>query len=419
LAKTRVGPAVGLLDVGTSKTVCLIVAPAGASGAPPAPERSPGVLGIGITPTLGIKAGVVVDLDAVEQTVRGAAAQAEHSCGMVLERVVVAVACGAPRSTSLAVEARVAAGLVGDADLARVTAAARSYTVRAGRTVLDVSSLAYALDGVEGISDPRGLAGRRLGALVSVVSAEAGPVENLLKALQRAYLGAAVLVPAPLASALAATSAHERAMGVLSVDLGAGTTGLALFAEGRLVASEVIPVGGDQLTGELADWLGCPVAEAERIKRECGTLARRAADEEDRVAYAPERGAQATSSVSKGQLRAFLELRVADQWRAILSWAAPHGLPAPGAGGVVVTGGASQLDGMCDFAAAVLGRPVRQGRLLRPPGMPSEGLGPAFATALGLARVMFDAQPGTRRVGRRGRTPGYVGRVREWLQESF
>jgi cell division protein FtsA len=377
------------------------------------------VLGIGLAPTGGLKAGVVVDLDGVEETVRAAAAQAERTSGIVLERVAVAVAGGGLRTMSLAVECGVATRVVGDGDLERVTAAARSYTARAGRTVLELQAASYALDGVEGILEPRGLAGRRLGALVNVVSAETGPVENLLVALQRAYLRAAALAPAPLASALAATTAQERDAGVLSVDLGAGTTGLALFAEGRLIAAEVIPVGGDQLSSELAGWLGCPVAEAERIKRECGTLTRRAADEEDRIAYAPQLGAPAASSVSKGQLRAFLGLRVADQWRAMRSWAEPHGLPAPGAGGVVLAGGASQLDGMCDFAGAVLGRPVRQARLPRPPGTPDRGFDPAFATALGLTHAAFDARTGVRRGGLRGHPPSYVGRVREWLRESF
>jgi cell division protein FtsA len=416
------GAAIGLLDVGTSKTACLIVA------APP-PRASVAqalsgarVLGCGVAPTRGLKAGVVVDLEAVEHAVRAAVAEAEQMANSELAEVVVAVACGRVTSSTLAAEAGISARVVSDADIERLAAAGRSFAARDGRTLLHMNCLSYSLDGAADIADPRGLAASKLGAALHIVSADDAPLQNLLQSLARADLAPAGLAPAPVVSGLAATSPQERQQGVLAIDLGAGTTGLAVFADGQVIATHVIPVGGYHATLDIARVRQTSVAEAERIKTEYGTLAQSGADDA-MVAYAPvgdDAGAEVSAQrhASVAQLRELLARRVTDQFNVIARRALDMGCPPPPMGRVVLTGGASQLEGLSECVAAILGRPVRIARMPELPGLPPQWSRGAFSTALGLMHVAFNPSVGVRRE-EAARAVGYVGRMREWLRESF
>jgi cell division protein FtsA len=420
------GEAVGVLDVGTSKTVCLIVA------APP-PRASLAealsgatVLAWGVAATRGLKAGVVVDLDAVEHAVRTAVAQAERMIGVVLDEVFVAVACGRVTSSTLAAEAGIAARVVGDADVERLAAAGRSFAARDGRTLLHMNCLSYTLDGAADIADPRGLAAAKLGAALHIVSADDAPLQNLLQSLGRADLAPAGLVPAPVASSLAATSEEERRQGVIAIDMGAGTTGLAMFAEGHLMATHLLPVGGYHATVDIARAWQTSIAEAERIKTEYGTLAQPGADDA-MVAYAPMHAEAdgkghpeypARRTASAAQLRELLGRRMEGHFSAIARRTLELGFPPPPMGRVVLTGGASQLDGLSECVAAIMGRPVRVARMPALPGLPPQCCSPAFSTAVGLVHVAFDPSVGVRREGT-ARAVSYVARMREWLRESF
>ena len=280
-ANRQADDVIGLLDIGNSKTVCLIAA-VPRSGRRPDRAR---VLGIGVQPTRGLKAGVVVALDEAEQAVRAAVAQAERAAGVRVEEVFLSVACGRLKSSTFTANTEIEGRVVGSADIERLMAAARTHVERDGRTLLHMNCISYRLDSAAGIGEPLGLAGRTLGADLHAVTADEAPLHNLLQVIERAYLSAAGLVPAPYASGLAATTEEERQLGVVAIDIGAGTTTLAAFARGHLLATDVVPVGGNHATLDLAQTLSAPAYEAERIKKEYGTLARVVSDDRELVSY--------------------------------------------------------------------------------------------------------------------------------------
>ena len=412
--RRQVPQILGLLDIGTSKTVCLIVA-AARHGAPGDVE----VLGLGQQASRGLKAGTVIELDAVEQCVRAAVTDAERAAGTELRQVLLAVACGRLKSTSFAADAKIGGRAVTEADIGRLMSAGRSYVERDGRALLHLNCVGYRLDGAAGIAAPHGLAGKLLSADLHAVSADAAPLRNLVHAAERAYLSVTGLVPAPYASSLAATTAEERRAGVVALDFGAGTTGLALFAEGHLLASDVIPVGGHHITFDIARALQISLGEAERIKGVYGTLDAAAADAAT-VADTPAGEAVARlEPAATAQVRDVVRHRVTGLLGQIAERLERAGVASGATRHVVVTGGAAQLAGLPAFAGAFLQKGARAGQAKAVHGLPAGAGNPALSTALGLAQVAFDLAAGVRRGERSFMAGGYLRSVGRWLQAGF
>jgi cell division protein FtsA len=410
---------IGLLDIGTAKTVCVIISLPRLALA----RRSLAdvrVLGVGMAPTRGLSEALVVGLDEAEQAVRVAVAQAERAAGLTLDDVLVAVACGELRSSRLAANTRINGRVVGKADMVRMMRGARTYAERDGRALLHIACHSYRLDGAAGIADPRGLAGAELGADLNAVTTDEAPLRNLLHVIERAYLTPALIAPAPLASALAATSSQERQQGVIAADIGAGATKFALFAAGQLVENGVIPLGGNHITFALARELGAPPFEAERIKKECGTLNAAAADECETLAYVRAiSDAPAPCETTRGQVRTIVRERMGELFARIGAALVQSASGGARASCAVLSGGASQQAGLDGLAAGLLGLPVRLAEAAPLPGMPSTFGGPAFSTAIGLAHIALDPNVGMEggRIGRSAQ--GYLKRMGQWLQESF
>jgi cell division protein FtsA len=253
----RGAPIIAALDIGTSKVVCLI-----ATGEKGGRTR---LLGIGHQRSGGIKAGMVIDPDAAEQATRAAVGQAERMAGVTMEQVSVAVACGRLKSQRFAARVSTESGFVGDGDVARALSGGEAFAARGGRTLVQFHNEAWHVDGAEGVSDPRGMAGSELSADLVAVTADDGPLQNLLAVVERCYLEPHQLAATPYASAMAVSTEEERQLGVLVIDIGAGVTSIAAFAGGRLAMAEVLPVGAQLVTFDIARRLGTPVTEAERI----------------------------------------------------------------------------------------------------------------------------------------------------------
>lgn len=407
----RTADVVGLLDVGTAKTVCLIVT----AGTTPRRAR---VLGAGVRPTRGLKAGVVVEMDGVEHAIRGAVADAERAAGLRLSEVVMSVACGRLKAQSFSADAGLLKQTVGPHDVDRLLQAGRTFAQRDGRTVLDLRILGYRIDGEGCARDPHGQSGRSLSADVMAVTADEAPLRNLLHVLDRAGLGVCGLVPSPLASGLASTHEDDRQLGVLCVDMGAGTTQLAMFAEGHLLACDVIPVGGNHLTFDIARALSAPVPEAERIKQVYGTLVDGTCSNEDVIAYAPSDSAvphQATA----GLIRQLVEARVANLLGHIGERIERMALPHYAQRLMVLTGGASQLPGIAEASQRTFATPVRAASLEAPEGLPYELATPAYATVIGMTLLpsglgaSLTQAPDARAAG------GYLQRVGQWLRAGI
>jgi cell division protein FtsA len=408
-------PVLGLLDVGTAKTVCFIVAAGSSRRAAPLQ-----VLGVGQQPSRGLKAGVVIELDAAEQCVRAAVSDAERAAGCELRQVLLAVACGRLRSTTFSADAKLGGRVVAEADVERLMAAARSYVERDGRALLHLNCIGYRLDGAAGIAEPRGLAGNSLGAELHAVTADDAPLRNLVHAAERAYLSVRGLVPAPYASSVAVTSAEDRSAGVVALDFGAGTTGLALFVEGHLIATDVIPVGGNHISFDLARVLATSFSEAERIKALYGTVSAAAGDDETEVCFSSAGGAGTRPEpVTAGKVREVVRNRVTGLLGQVAERLERAGLNYGAIERVVVTGGAAQLAGLAEFTSEFLRKPVRRGEPAVAYGWPAGSSSPAFATVLGLAQVAFDPAVGVRRPQRAFKAGGYLRNVGRWLQAGF
>jgi cell division protein FtsA len=411
---------VGVLDIGTSKIVCLIAALDGArqAGDAPPPVR---VLGFGHQRAEGVKGGVVIDLDRTEQAARAAIAEAERMAGLELAEIHVAVSCGRLQSHNFAARTDVAGGTVAESDLDRLLKAGEAYVERDGRALVHMNEVALRIDGAPGSRDPRGMAARTLDLDLHAVSADEAPLRNLLMAVGRCYLKVAGYVPAPFASALAVTSADERRLGVTVADIGAGTTGIAMFADDRFVYACSAPLGGGQMTFDIARALHTPLAEAERIKALYGTVIGAPSDEHDAFSY-PAAGDEdgVTHHMTKAELAGVLRPRVkaiVDHIRQRLEACA---LTAYAGRGLVLTGGASQLTGLADFVANELGRPVRVAGPQPISGLPPALSSAAFSAAVGLLLAETPEHVGRRVDRSRNPDPGsYLKRVGSWLREGF
>src|SRR5262245_28235678 len=277
---TRAGDAIGVLDIGTSKTVCLIVAAPNTRASGGWRREVASVLGFGHRPSRGLKAGVVIELDGAEQAVRAAVTKAEERAGLTLDEVFVAVTGGQRKSTTFEAETRIERDVVRVADTGRLMAAGRKYVQRDGHALLHLNHVAYRLDGAGVSLEPFGSAGSVLAADLHAVTVEEAPLRNLLQVVERAYLSPAGIVPAPYASGLAAITEEERQRGATCIDMGAGATSVSMFAAGRLLWVGSVAMGGQHVTFDIARALSTPFAEAERIKTTFGTLESAGSDED-------------------------------------------------------------------------------------------------------------------------------------------
>lgn len=416
------GPVIGLVDIGTSKVACLIVAIESRG-----PSILPGmkmpfrVLGIGHQRSRGIKAGVITDLDEAEVAVRAAVDQAESMAGVTLDEVYVAISCGRLASETFAANADVDGGIVADAHIARVLDGARAYAERDGRMLVHMNRVGYRLDGAPGGRDPRGLAAHQITVDLHTVTADDAPVRNLMLLIDRCYLGVAGVVVTPYASALAATSFEERRLGVTVIDIGGGVTSMALFADGRFVHADTLPIGGNHLTFDIARALQTPLIEAERIKVLYGTLSVAPSDEREAFSYplaSEDEGAQLQTT--KARLAEIVRPRMSSLIGLVGERLDRSGMRAWSGDRVVLTGGASQLVGAGEFAANLLGCPVRVSGPDAAAALPSGLAVPAFSTVVGLvASAAAGEGLVAARHDRSTLTQGYLGRVGQWLKEGF
>lgn len=415
------GPRViGLLDIGSYKIACIIVAEM-ADPAEVGLAKAYRVVGVGHQRSQGVKAGVVTDFDQAEAAVRAAIAQAERQAGVSLQEVVVSLSCGRMKSLNFAANAEIGGRIVTDEDVHRVVEGGRAYAERDGRMIVHLSRLGFRLDGVSGMMDPRGMAARRLTADLHAVTADEGPIRNLLMVVERCYLNVTGLIPSALASAMAATTQTERRLGVTVVDLGGGVTTLAIFSEGRFIFTDTLPIGSSHLTYDVARTLQTPLAEAERIKALYGTLVGAQSDEHESISYpvaGPDEGEM--GQTTKARLSAILRARFESLVTAIGERLERGGVAGHVGEQIVLTGGGSQLAGAAEYAAKALGRPVRAARHDGLSGLPPAMGGPAFSTVVGLLGAAVASGDEMARLRNKEQlVQGYLGRVGDWLKQGF
>lgn len=423
----RRAAAVAALDIGTSKIVCMI-----ARLEPQAPQdalrrRSHGVrvLGFSHIAAGGMKAGSVIDLDQAEVMVRQAIAMAESQADLQLQSAVVSLSGGRLGSERFIAGIDLANGVVTNAEIARVLAAASRHSVRDGRVVLHSLPIGYALDAATGIREPRGMLGHRFGVDMHMVTADVATVRNLMLTIERCHLSVEAMAATPYVAALAALADDEADLGTATIDMGAGTTTFAVFSGGRFVHADGFALGGAHVTMDLARGLNARIADAERIKAIYGNVLNGESDEREMIMVPPvgDDDREPPQFVSPAALTRIIKPRVEEILEMLRERLAASPFAAEPRGRVVLTGGASQLAGIADLTARMLGRPVRIGRPLGIAGLPDAAKGPAFAAAAGLlvypqAAHLEHFEPRKTWALMTG-TGGYMARVGQWLRESF
>jgi cell division protein FtsA len=315
---------------------------------------------------------------------------------------------------------------VGDGDLRRVLDQGQLYDAAPDRRLIHSIPVGYTIDGSRGIRDPRGMYGERLGVDMHVVTAAAGPVRNLSTCVARCHLDIRSLVVSPYAAGLAALVEDEMDLGVCVVDMGGGTTTLAVFFDGNVVFTDSIPIGGQHVTSDIARGLSTPLAHAERMKTLYGNCVPSPADEREMITV-PQVGeedqAQA-NTIPKSILVGIIQPRLEETFELVRSRLEVSGFDKIAGRRIVLTGGASQLAGVRELAQLVLDKQVRMGRPIRIAGLAEATGGPPFAVAAGLiayAQRVAVEQPRAARAT--AETPnglmGRLGRLGIWLRENF
>jgi cell division protein FtsA len=305
--------------------------------------------------------------------------------GVEIRTIYVGIGGSHVRSSGSDGVAAIAGGEVTRNDVERVLEGARAIPVDADRQILHVLPREYMVDSQDGIRDPIGMAGVRLGVKVNLVTAATSCVQNVIRCAERCGLTVADVVLQPLASAEAVLSDDEKEIGVAVVDIGGGTTDLLLYVDGGIAHTSVIPVGGNNITSDIAAGLRTPMAEADRLKRLSGcALGRMVADDEE--IEVPGVGGHAPRKTARRVLSDIIEPRVEEIFAVVRKRLEDTGMIEQMSAGVVLTGGAVLLQGMSEFAEEILGMPVRIGIPTGIKGITQLVHGPEYAAGVGLVK---------------------------------
>ncbi len=416
-----------VLDVGTSKVVCLIarLSPVEAQEALRGRTHRCRVLGIGHQRSRGMKGGAVVAMDEVEGAIRLAVDAAERMAGVQVESVIVNITGG--RIGSQLYQAKVGIGGKGvtSYDIQRVLEAAASRTAMQGRAVLHSLPNGFSVDSTTGVRAPQGMIGEELGAEMHVVGCDVAAARNLMLAVERCHLNVEAIVSTPYASGLSALVDDESELGTAIVDMGGGTTSIALFSGGHLTHVDAVAVGGNHVTMDVARGLSVRLSDAERLKTLYGSCISSASDDRETITVSQvgEEG-EYPHHVPKSQLVRIIRPRVEEILELVRDRLKAAGYMPQSGRRIVLTGGASQLTGLQETARRIISSQVRIGRPLGIQGLPESAKNPAFSAAVGLLVYPQVAgiehfEPRSHGVMRGNGSDGYFSRVGRWLRESF
>jgi cell division protein FtsA len=416
------------LDIGTSKIACMIarLRPCPPSGALRGRSHAVELIGYSQIQSRGVKAGAVVDLAECEQVVRQAVAEAERMAKVRVESVLLSVSGGRPQGQLIEAAADIRGGAVTPADVTRVTSTGMRHATGEGRTVLHALPVSYALDGVKGIRDPRGMVARQFGVDMNVVTLDATVARNLMLVVERCHLNVEAMAASPYVAGLSVLTDDEADLGAAVIEMGAGTTTIATYSAGRFVHAGGFAVGGHHITMDLARGLSACIADAERIKTLYGTVLTGGSDARELMSVpsaGDDREREVPQIVSRATIANIVRHRAEEIFEMVRDRLADSPFAAEPKARVVLSGGASQLSGLVELATQVLGRPVRIGRPLGFGRLPNEAKSASFAVPTGLLVYpqyahLEHVEPRHTRQLRTG-TDGYLGKVGRWLREGF
>jgi cell division protein FtsA len=393
------------LDLGTTK-VCAIVGEVKDGG-------KVDVIGIGISPSHGLKKGVVVNIDSTVESIKKAIQEAELMAGVEINSVFVGISGGHIKGINSRGVAAIKNREVGAADVARAIDGARAVNIPMDQQILHVLPQEFIIDDQDGIKEPLGMSGTRLDVKVHIITGALTAIQNIVKSCSRAGLHVNDLVLQPLASSRAVLTAEEQELGVVVADVGGGTTDLAFFLEGSLWHTEVLPIGGNHLTNDIAIGLRTPASEAEKIKIKYGCALSSLVKHEETLDV-PSVGGRPPRLLSRQILCEIIEPRVEELFGMIQQRLKKTGFEDMFASGVVLTGGTALMEGVQDAAERYLGLPIRRGTPRNIGGLTDVVNSPIYATGVGL--VIYGSE-NQQESPRKFRSSGSVNRFWKWLGE--
>lgn len=399
------------LDIGTTK-ICAIVGEVNQDG-------RVDIVGIGTHPSQGLRKGVVINIESTVNSIKRAVEEAELMAGCEISHVYAGIAGGHIQGFNSHGIVAVKDSEVAQTDIDRVIDAARAIAIPLDREVIHILPQEYIIDEQDGIREPLGMSGVRLEAKVHIVTGAVTSAQNIIKCAQRCGLTVADIVLEQLASSESVLSADEKELGVALIDIGGGTTDIAIWSDGSIVHTKVLAVGGDHITNDIAVGLRTPMADAERIKQKYG-CAMSSLIQADETIEVPSVGGRKPRVLSRQILTEIIEPRVEEMFSLVHQAIQSTGYEDLLASGVVITGGATLLEGMAELAEDILGLPVRLGVPSGMGGLVDVVRSPVYATGVGLVMYGLDHEAQRYFKVRERNVYGKVrNRMRSWLGEIF
>jgi cell division protein FtsA len=402
------------LDIGTTK-ICCIVGEVHERG----PNPTIDIIGIGAAPSVGLRKGVVINIDSTVESITKAVEEAELMAGVEISSVFTGIAGGHIKSFNSSGVVAVKDKEINENDVQRCIDAAKAVAIPLDREVIHIMPQEFIIDGQDGIRDPIGMNGMRLESKVHIVTGAVSSAQNIIKCANKAGLNVTEICLEPIASAAAVLSEDEKDLGVVLVDIGGGTSDIAIFKDGAIVFTGVLAIGGNHITNDIAVGLRCPQHEAEKLKiaHGCGLASMVRPDETIEVAGV---GGRKPRMVPRRLLAEIIEPRVEEMFSLIQREVIQSGHGEVLSGGVVITGGSSLLEGMPEMAEFIFEMPVKRGIPQGIGGLRDVVNSPKFATGVGLLK--YGARNGSKakfQIREKNIYDKVRGSMRTWIKDLF
>ena len=398
------------LDIGTAKVVCLV--------AELRPDGTLEVLGLGSHESKGLKKGVVVNIEATVAAIQRALEEAELMADCKITSAFVGIAGSHIRSFNstgmVAIKEREVTAL----DVERALDTARAVNIPTDQQILHVLRQEFIIDGQEDVREPIGMSGVRLEVKVHIVTGAVAAAQNIIKCVRRCGLEVNDLILQPLASARAVLLEDEKDLGVCLLDVGGGTTDVAIFTHGAIRHTAVVPIAGDQITNDIAMALRTPTGDAENIKTRQGVALRQLADPNQMIEV-PGIGERSPRSMSRQTLAEVIEPRVEELYSLVQQVLRESGFEELLSSGIVLTGGSAVMQGMVELGEEIFHMPVRLGVPRYSGGLADVIRAPRYATAVGLLMEGASQVQQGKLSRQTGSVKAVLVRMREWFQRNF
>jgi len=399
------------LDIGTSKIVAIV--------AELQPEGTLKVIGLGQHISRGLKKGVVVNIESTMQSIQRALEEAELMADCKINNVYTGIAGSHIKSLNSHGMVKIKDAEVSQMDVDRVVETARAIALPADQQILHILTQEFIIDGQEDVREPLGMSGMKLEVKVHIVTGAVAAAQNIVKCIKRCGIEVSDLILQPLASSLAVLTEDEKELGVCLVDIGGGTTDIAVFKQGAIRHTAVVPIAGDQMTNDVAVAFRTPTQSAEEIKIKHGCALRQLADSRE-IVEVPGVDGRDPRQLSVQTLAEVLEPRVVELYELVLNELRRSGMEEMIASGIVITGGSAMMRGMVELGEEIFHMPVRLGMPRYVGGLSEVVSNPRYATGVGL--VLMGKQQLERHLSGQMETSSF-GRVLEkmksWFQGNF